>query len=186
MSVISELKILSEQEEEIKIETKKEIEESLKDVSSEHLKSISTSLERLEHYERIMLVGYEDLQQMIMEYNPSVQIEFAQVINQKLLVYEFKNLLSKTKPILSTKNYEDLLNRIEILESILREEFKVKGEIIKHSSIQVNQIRKTRKLILGIGFGLIAQSSPGLRQMFIEKLKHILFTATKKEKEKKW
>lgn len=168
------------------MENKKELNESLKDVSSEHLRSISTSLEKIEHLERLMLVGYSDIQEMIMQYNPQLEIEFVQVTNQQLLLYEFRNLLSKVKPILLKEDYQILLKRIEILESILKEKFEVKGSLVKHSSIRVNQVQKTRKLVLGIGFGLIATSTPELRQMFITKLKHILFTSDKKGDKKKW
>ncbi len=133
-----------------------------------------------------MKVGFSDLLEMVQTYNPQLSIESVQITNQQFLVYEFRNLLSKIETIISSDDYKSLNMRIEVFEKILKEEYEVKGKIIKHSKIVSNQIKKSQTLVLDTGFKLIAIQSPGLRQLFIKKLKHILFISDKKKEKKKW
>jgi len=150
--------------------------ESIKNISQRHLDSIYESFRLWEHYERLMLVGFSDLSDLIQTYNPKMEIGIIQVKNQELLVKEIRNLLIKTKPILNVDKFKIYETRTNVLNQIVLGRYIHNDKVIPYYRWKTSQVEKTKTIILQLGFYIIVEESQNLRKELIEELHHLLFS----------
>lgn len=165
--------------------------ESLKNISSKHLESISESLSRIEYHSRIGELGFENIEEVIMKFNPNLINDDSirtviMLSNQKFLIFEFRNLLVKVKHLISSIDYKNFSSRTKLFEDILTNNFKHKDKLFLHSKTTRNQITKKSIITAGTGYDYISISSPKLREDFLEKLSHILFSIDLDGEKKEW